>query len=242
MKVDNLTPNSFIYPAAGGLITSTAAATNGQLLIGSTGAAPVAATLTAGTNVYVTNAAGSITLAGPKYWAESSTAPVVLPSATGNQSMATGNAALSTKYGQMSYAAGDFATAGDAQSGTYMLRIITTTNASAIAFLDGISAKLTLPVNSAYYVDADIVARRTDATGTYGAWNLRCLIKQDATVGTTALVGTQARTFIAGSGLTAASVSVTADATSGAVQFNVSGNTAQTIRWVITCRTTEVTN
>ena len=37
--------------------------TNGQLLIGSTGVAPVASTLTAGTNVTITNGAGSITIA-----------------------------------------------------------------------------------------------------------------------------------------------------------------------------------
>ena len=37
--------------------------TNGQLVIGSTGLAPVAATITAGANITVTNAAGSITIA-----------------------------------------------------------------------------------------------------------------------------------------------------------------------------------
>ena len=37
--------------------------TNGQLIIGSTGVAPVAATLTAGSGISVTNAAGSITIA-----------------------------------------------------------------------------------------------------------------------------------------------------------------------------------
>lgn len=37
--------------------------TNGQLIIGSTGAFPVAATITAGTNITVTNGAGSITIA-----------------------------------------------------------------------------------------------------------------------------------------------------------------------------------
>ena len=36
--------------------------TNGQLIIGSTGGTPVAATLTAGTNISITNAAGSITI------------------------------------------------------------------------------------------------------------------------------------------------------------------------------------
>ena len=37
--------------------------TNGQLIIGSTGALPVASTLTAGTNISITNGAGSITIA-----------------------------------------------------------------------------------------------------------------------------------------------------------------------------------
>jgi len=37
--------------------------TNGQVLIGSTGNAPVASTLTAGTNISITNASGSITIA-----------------------------------------------------------------------------------------------------------------------------------------------------------------------------------
>ena len=37
--------------------------TNGQVIIGSTGAFPVAATITAGTNITVTNGAGSITIA-----------------------------------------------------------------------------------------------------------------------------------------------------------------------------------
>tara|TARA_R110000824_G_scaffold304453_1_gene492258 strand:- start:62 stop:1507 length:1446 start_codon:yes stop_codon:yes gene_type:complete len=45
--------------------------TNGQLLIGSAGAAPVATTLTAGANVTITNGAGIVTIA-----AASSTAPV----------------------------------------------------------------------------------------------------------------------------------------------------------------------
>lgn len=44
-------------------ISATAELANGELLIGSTGSAPVPATLTAGTGVTVTNGAGSITIA-----------------------------------------------------------------------------------------------------------------------------------------------------------------------------------
>lgn len=47
---------------AGATPTAIAALTNGQLPIGSTGADPVPATITAGTNISVVNAAGSITI------------------------------------------------------------------------------------------------------------------------------------------------------------------------------------
>lgn len=45
-------------------IANLGVATNGQLPIGSTGANPVLATITAGTGISVTNGAGSITIAG----------------------------------------------------------------------------------------------------------------------------------------------------------------------------------
>ena len=62
-----LTPYSFPFVTLDGEISSTAQATNGQILIGSTGADPVAATITGTANrVTVTNAAGSITLSGPQ--------------------------------------------------------------------------------------------------------------------------------------------------------------------------------
>lgn len=48
---------------AAGSLTSLSAATNGQLVIGSTGVDPVVATLTAGAGVTITNGAGSITIA-----------------------------------------------------------------------------------------------------------------------------------------------------------------------------------
>lgn len=57
-----LTAKSMTYVDASNVLTSTAAPTNGQLLIGSTGAIPVLATLTAGSGVLITNAAGAITI------------------------------------------------------------------------------------------------------------------------------------------------------------------------------------
>lgn len=57
-----LTANGALYARTGGLLTSTPALTNGQILIGSTGAVPAAGTLTAGTGVGIVNGAASITI------------------------------------------------------------------------------------------------------------------------------------------------------------------------------------
>jgi hypothetical protein len=59
----SITTNGMVYWASSTAIASTAAPTNGQILIGSTSNPPVLATLTAGSNVTITNAAGSITIA-----------------------------------------------------------------------------------------------------------------------------------------------------------------------------------
>jgi hypothetical protein len=67
LTLSGLTANAFTYSGVGGAITSTAAPTNGQLLIGSTGAAPARAALTGTANqVTVTNGAGTITLSTPQ--------------------------------------------------------------------------------------------------------------------------------------------------------------------------------
>src|SRR5271169_5782102 len=58
-----LTQHSTLVGAASNLITSLGVATNGQLAIGSTGADPVLAALTAGSGVSITNGAGTITVA-----------------------------------------------------------------------------------------------------------------------------------------------------------------------------------
>ncbi len=63
-NASSLSGNRIAVTNAGGTALGTAAAlTDGQLLMGSTGAAPVAAAITAGSGVTVTNGAGSISLA-----------------------------------------------------------------------------------------------------------------------------------------------------------------------------------
>lgn len=67
-------------------ITEAAALTNGQLLIGSTGGAPVAANLTQGTGVTITNSAGGITISatgsGGTVTSVTGTAPITVSAST----------------------------------------------------------------------------------------------------------------------------------------------------------------
>jgi len=70
-EITGATQNALVVGAAGGALTPLAVATDGQIPIGSTGNAPVLATITAGTNINITNAAGSITIdatgVGPEF-------------------------------------------------------------------------------------------------------------------------------------------------------------------------------
>jgi hypothetical protein len=61
------TASSFLYSDANSALATTSAPTNGQLLIGSTGAIPAVAAITATVPVTVTNGAGTIALAAPAY-------------------------------------------------------------------------------------------------------------------------------------------------------------------------------
>ena len=61
--VKTLTDGGVLVGSGTGAVTSLGQATNGQLIIGSTGADPVLAELTAGSNITITNTAGEISIA-----------------------------------------------------------------------------------------------------------------------------------------------------------------------------------
>ena len=61
--VSTLTDGGLVLGSGTGAVTSLGQATNGQLVVGSSGADPVLATLTGGSNITVTNTAGAISIA-----------------------------------------------------------------------------------------------------------------------------------------------------------------------------------
>lgn len=316
--VSGLNANSFLYSGTGGALTTTAAPTNGQILIGSTGAAPVAATLTQGTGITITNGAGTVTVAnagvtsftqtvpsimsitgasaatgavssaislatqtanvvfaGPtsssavptfralvyndlpiKLFGENQSAPTA-PSATGTNAVAigsgsaasatgsfgVGDGASASLFGSKAYANGKFATAGDAQSGLYVVRNSTTDATLTELFLDGAagSQRMVVGNNSVWTFDILVSARRTDATGGGAGYRFMGVLRKDTTAGSITFIGTPSKQVL-GETNTAWDAAVSVDTTNGSLRVRVTGEAAKTIRWVAVVHTSEVTN
>jgi hypothetical protein len=240
LTVSGLTANSFLYSGTAGLLTTTTAPTNGQLLIGSTGAAPVVGSLAVtGTSFYITTGAGSITLQGPKFYSEYTTAPGTAPTATASQAVAIGSAAVANQYGGLIHASGAFSTAGDAQNGLYVLRNTTTNATPTEIFLDGSAADYIVPANFVVSFDVKVVCMNTAVTGAGAGFQIQGVIYRGATASTTAFIGTPALTILGRTpaGLTC---SVTANTTTGALQIFVTGVASTTYHWVGRLETVEV--
>ena len=114
-----------------------------------------------------------------------------------------------------------------------------TTNATqteATWVFDALTERLTLANNSTLAFSAMVVARRTDADGENDAWKIEGLAHRDANAASTVVDAVQLNQI----GPTAWSVAVDADTTNGAVRFQVTGEAAKNIDWIISVRTTEV--
>lgn len=176
---------------------------------------------------------------------------------TGNNSSAQGSGASATSvggyangdgtdariWGQKAYANGKFATAGDAQSGLYVLRNLTTDGVATELFLDGVAAtqRIVLPNNSAFTFEILITARRTDAVGGAAGYKFEGVISKDASAASTAFIGNPVKSVL-GETNSQWNVDITVDTTNGSLKVSVTGQAAKTIRWVAVVKTSEVTN
>jgi hypothetical protein len=100
-----VTQHSPIVGGASNALVSLGPLTNGQLVIGSTGVVPVAAALTQGAGISITNGAGSITIA--------STSGLSWSVITADQSAASGNGYICNKAGLLTLTLPASPTAGD---------------------------------------------------------------------------------------------------------------------------------
>jgi len=158
--LSTITKGSLLYASADDTIAATAAmSTNGQLLIGNaTNGYPSVATLTAGTNMTVTNGAGAITLAA------------ALTTLTANLDTASFNIDLNTNY-----ISGDGSDRGIYvhTNGRVILNdagsTITTAEATGQLNIQGSTASAITIGNTAAYQAAYTIGNVTSASGVAGA-------------------------------------------------------------------------
>ncbi len=147
-----------------------------------------------------------------------------------------GYRAAADHYGQMAYASGGFANAGDAQASLYVMRRSTTMYAGDWhdLYLDGSSAFLTIAPTRTLTFDILLVGR-TEA-GESAGYRIAGVIENVG--GTTAFIGAPTITVL-GEDDTAWDAQVIIDNNNDALQVYVMGN-GEEIRWVATVRTAEV--
>jgi hypothetical protein len=134
---------------------------------------------------------------------------------------------------------------GNLQAGLLVLGV-QTTDATVTTLRSNTSAasttnQLVLPNNSAYYVRGSCIANVTGG-GNTKAWSFEAAIKRGASAGTTAIVGAVIKNIVAAdAGAATWDITISADTANGALQVQVTGQAATTIRWVCRLDSTEVT-
>lgn len=165
-------------------------------------------------------------------------------SATGSNSRAGGERATDRAVtGCDAFANGMFASTGDAQRRSIVLRsdttdatteAITSTNAAA-----GTGNQLVLPNNSAFSVRGHLVVRE-NATGDCAAFDLRALVRRGANAAATVVVGNTVTMVYNDAGAATWAVAIVADTTNGALRVNVAGEAAHSLKWVCKLEAVEV--
>jgi len=162
----------------------------------------------------------------------------VVQASTAYATIPGGYRAAATNYGQLAYASGMFAAPGDAQMSLYVLRGSFTGSGTNELFLDGVSARMVLPVNGTWAYDVLVVGR--NATTYSAAFHLRGVIERNGSA--TALDGTQLKDVLNND--STFDVFVEADNMAEALVIKVtngSGTAVGLMRWVATVRLAEVT-
>jgi hypothetical protein len=175
-----------------------------------------------------------------KLYSENSVIGYISPSASGSNSIALGSGSSASQYGSLSHASGNFVNVGDAQSGQYILRNITTDTTPTELFLDGSSTEFILPINSVVTFSILISARRTDTTGFGAGFKVEGVAYRDTTTASVELIEITSTTIL-GRTIENLTASVTANTATGGLKILVTGAVASTYRWVAVLNTSEVT-
>jgi len=184
-----------------------------------------------------TTGSGNITLS---LYASSGDA-VLIPLALGDKSTALGDGAKTYAAGALNQSAGSFTSHGDAQTGNYIFRNITTNNTLTELYLDGTMARYITPSNSTVSFTINVTARRTDSGNEGGIYEVKGGIDKGNFNSSTRLIGRINKTIVS-EDTPAWDFTVSADTTTGALKLWAKGENGKTIRWVAHLQTVEVHN
>ena len=213
---------------------------------------------TNGTSIYFYNGTNWIPISDVlKLYSENWTTGYVLPSALGTNSVAIGEGAqtsakdtfaiglqsLARIQGGVVQASGRFGTTGDAQTGRYLLRNITTNNSPTTLYIDGVGGTLTanLTDNSTWTFNVKVVGHQTSAGNGHAGYEFSGVIYRIAGASSTAILGQVSKTVLAETN-TPWDANVSADIINGGLKIVATGEVGKIIRWLAIVETVEVTN
>lgn len=154
-----------------------------------------------------------------------------------NNEISLGNTSLEIFNSQYAFTSGGFSTQNDSIARTYILRGTTTNNVESELFLDNANTRISVPTNTTVFYTADIVGRRTDASGESSGFHIKGVV--DNFSGTVADVGDLYEVVVAEDDPSLL-VDARADDTNNTINIYVTGATGKTIRWTALVKTVEV--
>jgi hypothetical protein len=233
------------FAAAGADNTGTYGAQQANsITIGSLAKATTTGSVAIGRNAVADSGNDGVAIGNTAYASGSNAVAIGLNTQAWSQNtVALGNYSNALIVGKYAFASNCFAAAGDAQTGTMVLRGATTSATSLVLTSNqgGASSnnQVILPNSSAYTFSILVVARQQAAGGTASAaWQITGLIRREGTAASTTLVASTVTTI---SNVPAWTIAVSADTTNGGLAVTATGAASTNIRWVATAQTSEVT-
>jgi predicted nucleic acid-binding Zn-ribbon protein len=153
-----------------------------------------------------------------------------------SNSIVEGSTTLKVSESKLELFSNGFSTANDSISRTYLLRG-TTTDGNEKEILLSNGSRIPVSTNTTVFYTADIVGRRTDATGESAGYYVKGVV--DDYSGSVADIGTLYEVVVAEDDVDW-SVDARADDTNNTINIYVTGETAKTIRWTAVVKTVEV--
>jgi hypothetical protein len=154
------------------------------------------------------------------------------------RSFAHGWKAVAEYEGAQAQANGCFATPGDAERQTVVMRNTTVNATPTELYIDGSFQRLVLNNNSTYMASIHIVGR--SATSQSAGYHITALLERNVGAATTNLIGTSK--IVTGEDLGPWDAAVGADTVNGSLSITVTGDINNSVRWVATVELTQVSN